>query len=410
MNISKTKLSHYLQLGSITIEAPVCYDESIPPQFSGDSITMRTLLLAWVLLPLTLAWSQAEPAAPTSSTDSQKPALDTKKNEDDKQPLPETARTLPQDAAVLTITGLCPGNQPQSKAAACQTVVTRAQFEELTNAIRPNMPGTTKRQLAASYPRLLAMAREAEQRGLDKTPHYQQMMAFARLQILAQDLVHEIQDDAAQVSDKEVQDYYQQNVASFERVNLQRVMVPDIRQNRPQPNAAAPAQSDAESDRAAMAHEADSLRARAAAGEDFGKLQKEAYAFAGLTTPPPSITLEKMRRSSLPATQISVFDLKAGEVSPVFAEAGGFYIYKIVSKDVEPLSEAQNEIGKTLVAEHTHAMMQKVQDSITTEQNPAYFGPPAAKRRSSSQATPKSPANTAQNSASQENATTENPK
>ncbi len=386
------------------------------PQISWRVEIMRTVVLAFVLLSVSLAWCQNEPENPSNAAtpaDNANPAPqtakpDSKKREEDRQPLPDSARSVPPAAAVLTVKGLCPGNEPQPKTAAvCQTIITRAQFEALTDAIRPDMPPTTQRQLAASYPRLLAMAHEAEQRGLDKKAHYQEMIAFARLQILAQDLVHEIEDQAADLSEKDIQDYYRSNAASFERANLERITVPDIRQNRPNPNAASEVQSkasDTGADKEAMKMESDALRARAAAGEDFGKLQKEAYDFAGLTTPPPSTTLQKVRRSGLPSTQAFVFDLKPGEVSPVIAEGGGFYIYKVVLKETEPLSEAENEIRKTLTVQRSRAMMQKVQESVTTEMNPAYFGSPAWKRHATSKGTP------APGDASQANGPTENPK
>jgi PPIC-type PPIASE domain len=341
---------------------------------------MRKLSLLCLLLPLSLAWGQTEPNEPPagSATTVDRNAKDSAKDKDDKQPLPDSAATVPPDAAVLTIKGLCPGQEKTASAAsACQTIITKAQFEELTEALHPNMPPTTKRQLASSYPRLMAMAHEAEQRGLDKKEHFQEMIAFARLQILSQDLVHEIEDEASQISQKDVEDYYRENAANFERVNVERITVPNIRQVSQSAGASGNKENSEEQDKAAMKGEADSLRARAAAGEDFATLQKAAYEFAGLSTPPPATSLSMIRRTTLPAGHASVFDLKAGEVSPVISDDGGFYIYKALSKQDEPPNEAEKEIRKTLVSQRIHATMQKVQDSITTEMNQAYFGPPS---------------------------------
>ena len=41
-----------------------------------------------------------------------------------------------------------------------------------------------------------------------------------------------------------------------------------------------------------MKKEADALQARAVAGEDFAKLQAEAYSFAGLKSTPPRSKIE----------------------------------------------------------------------------------------------------------------------
>jgi hypothetical protein len=352
---------------------------------------MRTPLLLCFLLASVLGWGQEHPSLPSAVP--QKAGTPVEKNEEqdknedkdkeeDKQPFPASASAVAPDAAVLTIKGLCSGHTPSrdesASAPACKTVITRAQFERLSNAVQPNMPATTKRQLASSYPRMLAMAHEAEQRGMEKQPHFEELMAFARLQILGQELVHKIQAEAAEVPTKDIEDYYRNNAAAFERANLERVIVPDIRQTaelEDKTNSPVQARSEEkDKDKEAMRHEAEVLRTHAATGEDFMKLQKEAYDSAGLTTPPPSPSIVQVRRASLPSAQQSVFDLKPGEISPVITDSGGFYIYKLVSKETEPLTEARSEIRKTLENQRMRSIMQKVQDSVTTDVNQAYFG------------------------------------
>lgn len=131
-----------------------------------------------------------------------------------------------------------------------------------------------------------------------------------------------------------------------------------------------------------MRQKAEQLRAHAVAGEDFTKLQKQAYDFAGLNTPTPPTILVKTRRASLQPAQQSAFDMKPGEISPVISDAGGYYIYKLDAKEIEPLGEAETEIRKTLENQRMRAMMQKVQDSVATDLNQAYFGPPSGQHRS----------------------------
>lgn len=368
---------------------------------------MRIFLPVSLLLLVGLASSQAKPdlATPTS----QEPAA--RAGDDEKQPMPDSASAVAPDAAVLTIKGVCSGQaklDPGSADAACQIVITRAQFERLTTAIHANVP-TQKRQLATSYPRLLAMAREAEQRGLDKQEHFEEMLAFARLQILSQELVHNIRDEAAQVPAKEIEDYYRTHSAAFERGTLERVMVPDIRQTevskgQEKAGPSAEEQSD-EKDKEAMRQEAEVLRSQAMTGEDFTKLQKRAYEFAGLSTPPPPTRLVKTRRASLPAAHESVFDMRPGEISALISDAGGYYIYKLVAKEIEPLDEARDEIQKTLENQRMRAMMQKVEESVSTDVNQAYFGPLSGTPRV---AAPRVKAN--QTGAAPDQAATPNPK
>ena len=343
-------------------------------------------LFVCLLLPVSGAWSQTKPGLPTATA----PEAETR-DKDDKQPLPDSAAAVPPDAAILTIKGLCSEQTPKAEAnsvdANCQTVITRAQFEQLSNAIHPNMPPTTKRQLANSYPRLLAMAREAEKRGLDKQTHFQEMIAFARVQILAQDLVRNIQDAAAQVPAKDIEDYYHDQPAAFARASLERIIVPNIKQRsskegkETESSGSDTRSEEKDKDQEAMRKEAEALRARAVTGEDFTKLQKDAYGAAGLNTPPPPTSMARTRRAALPPAHQSVLDMKPGDVSPVISDPGGYYIYKLVAIEIEPLSDAESEIHKTLENQRMHAMMQKVQDSVTTDVNQAYSGPPSKKHR-----------------------------
>ncbi len=66
---------------------------------------------------------------------------------------------------------------------------------------------------------------------------------------------------------------------------------------------------------------ADALRERAAAGKDFTKLQKEAFAAAGMKIESPTVNLPKIRRTGLPQGHATVFDLKVGEISQAISDA-----------------------------------------------------------------------------------------
>ena len=55
------------------------------------------------------------------------------------------------------------------------------------------------------------MAAEAEKRGLDKQPTYEEKIYFARLQILSQELSSAMQADSGKISDADVEEYYKKN-------------------------------------------------------------------------------------------------------------------------------------------------------------------------------------------------------
>jgi hypothetical protein len=340
----------------------------------------------------TMAWGQAAPP-PTPAT----------------PPAPaDTSASVPANAPVLTIEGVCaPQPKPATaKGAAakpasaktsastspadCKTVITKAQFEQLANNLAPNITPQMKKQLASVLPRLMAMAEDAKKQGLDKTPQYKERVKFRTMQVLAEELQQNIQEEAAKVPDADVEKYYKDHPENFEIYNLDRIFVPRTRQEaelKKEPGKNEKLTSDeqkakeaadkttAEQGEQAMTKLADDLRTRAAAGEDFLKLQKEAFEAAGMKIESPTVNLPSTRRTSLSPAHGAAFDLKPGEVSQVISDAGGHYIYKLNSKTETPLEQAKAEIHGRLQNERMREQMDKLNSSFKVETNEAYFGP-----------------------------------
>jgi len=325
----------------------------------------------WIGISLgTMAWAQTR-LAPPAATPNSPPAAH--HHNDDTQN-PAAAADVAADSPVLTIKGLCahltPTDRPPSD---CQTVVTRAQFENLIDALHAGKDAQTKHHLAKAYPQFLMMAREAEQRGLDKQPRFEERLDFARLQILSQELMDQIEHEAAQVPEGDIEDYYQKNTGEFESAILERIVIPNRTQVKTQSNqGATPGMAAAEY---SMTKEADLLHMQAAAGADFSELQVQAYNAAGVSgNNAAKPKLDKMRRRSLPPAHASVFDLKPGQVSLVISDATGLYIYKLDWKGIEPLDAVKNEISNTLRAQRVRKMIQSLEQPYTTEINERYFG------------------------------------
>jgi hypothetical protein len=334
----------------------------------------------WLLILMfgALAWGQAKPV----SAPSQKSTAADADDDDKPVPPPAAAANMAPDAPVLTIKGLCPQTAGRANEVAdksCVTVITRDQFEKVARAIQPSLSPVVKKQLINLYPRLLIMSREAEARGLDKEEYFQQMFNLARMQILTQELTRRLQEEAGNIPDKDVQDYFEKNPDKFRDYNLERIFIPRMKQEPP------PAQKlseQAEKERQKNAEDemtklADTIRARAAAGESFETLQKEAYQSAGLKSNPPNASMGKIRRTGLPPAHDAVFNLKVGEVSQVVSDAGGHYIYKMDATNLESLADVKMEIHNLLKSQRLHDLMEKIQGPFTTEVNDAYFGPPA---------------------------------
>lgn len=319
-----------------------------------------------------LAWGQAN----TQSQAPQKPMTPPAASAPQGEAKPAD---VPPDTPVITIKGLC-ANQTADKAAAadCKTVITRAQFEKMIDAVQPGMPARMRRQFATRYANALVMSEKGEQMGLDKGPDYEEHMKLARLQVLAQELNKALQQKAGEISDKDIEDYYHANQAKFEQADLERIYIPKTQQapegKENEKVTEADQQKQTEASEKAMKIEAEKLHTQAAASGDFAKLQDEAFLTAGIKTGSPTTNMGKMRRTMLPPDQVSVMDLKPGDVSPLITDQNGYFIYKLKSKETIPLDQAKEEIRGTLRAERFQESMKAIEDSATPTLNDAYFG------------------------------------
>ena len=269
----------------------------------------------------------------------------------------------------------------------CKTVITRAQFEKMTNALQPGMPLSLQLKVANSYARNLKMAVEAEKRGLDKTPAFEEEIRFARMQLLAQDLSRVLKEDADRISDAEIADYYEKNKPAFEQATVARIFVPrepkitssdglnsGTRSTAPETTKAQPGAAEDK-----MITFAVDLRTRAINGEDPDQLELEAYAMAGIERKAANTRMEKVRRSTLPPQHESIMNLKPGEVSEVLSDPGGaHFIYKMISKQTLPLEDARDEIRAAISSQRLRDSMKEFQENIVLSDT--YFNPPSKSR------------------------------
>ena len=353
---------------------------------------MRHRWLVRMLL-LVLAWSCQSPAQ-------QAPANGPAAADEATSPTTQVA----PDAAVITIDGVCKKDAvsaptqaatPQSAGAAqpdviasfpdpsafglpasagasngkCMTVITRAQFEKLTNALSPTMSRDLKLQVATFYPQMLLSAERIEELGLEKDPSFETKVGFGYIQVLHKAFTQYVQDKARDISDAEVEKYYKDHPEAFEQVDLLRILVPTSKRHTSEPaHGATPSEP-------AMKVEAERIRSEAVAGGDFEKLQEKGYKAAGDPSDPPEVELGKVTRAEIPvAVQSVVFGLRPGQVSKPVAGAEGWFIFKVRSKSVIPLSNARGVIQKI----RTREAMDALKNSIHAQLNETYFNKPSA--------------------------------
>src|SRR6202140_2549979 len=198
---------------------------------------MRKSWLMCVLLG-TLAWGQAIPSSPAPPQPTQTPA--------------DSSAAVPPTAAVITVKGVC-SPQPaaakggvaakpataakspaeKSPAADCKTVITKAEFEKLANGLSPNVTPQLKKQLASVWPRMIAMSDAAKKQGLDKTPQFEETLKFAKMQILANELQRNVQEQAGKIPPEEIEKYYKEHADVYEQLNIDGLFVPPTKQSGP---------------------------------------------------------------------------------------------------------------------------------------------------------------------------------
>jgi len=309
-----------------------------------------------------------------------------------KQAAPAAKGSADGNQAVITIENLCPARQP--KPTPCRTVITKDDFEGLISVIGANLPPARRVQVANRYAEMLTFADQAQKAGLDKTPEFQEEMEQQRRQLREETRLRRLQSLAlaydrhlrakyGKVPDAEVEKYYNENKAAYEEVTLKRVYVRRVR-----------AQGDKKPalDEAATKALAEKIRERAAAGEDLDKLQQEATAAVtpeAAKMPAAPTSMGARRRGALPPDQeAQIFNLSAGQVSPVFEELPGFFIYKVESKRVVPLEELKTQLVRQLEEQKVKDAIEHTLGLVKTTIDENYFKPPEPAKAPAAAPTP----------------------
>lgn len=339
--------------------------------------------LAILVVVSSLALAQAPGAAPATKP-AAKPAPGAQKTS--KAPAAKADKggsSLPGNTPVVTIQGVCPTPKAPAKGAKaaapapCKTVITRAQFDNLVEAVAPTLPPQMRRQLATQYAQMMVVAQKARNEGMQKSPAVEQMVAFNTTSSLARYYVQHLQKKMEDVPLAQLQKYYDDNKAKYQSAKVLRLYIP-----KPFGNEVKPEDQKTAADLAQKIHD------RAAAGEDFTKLEQEGYDDIKKLSnipdaekqnyAPPAVDLGDLRPGRLPeAHESKVFALKAGDVTAVIPEASGFFIYKLVSKQDLSFDQVKDEIKQQLGQKAFQEAMKQLLGSVNPELNEAYFGPPA---------------------------------
>ncbi len=198
----------------------------------------------------------------------------------------------------------------------------------------------------------------------------QALLRYVRASALGGGAYKQVLREAGEHSAADVEKFYKANQSSYDRYDLERLFIPKIKQ---QGQAKSLEEISASDDTAASGEEmkelADKMRARAVAGEDFAALQKEIFAQSGLKGDPQVDVLGVMR-GTLPKDQNQVFDLPAGQASPVIVDSSGYYIYKVIAKRAPAFEGIREQVEIEMENRRTAAALKKIEN---VKVNDTYF-------------------------------------
>jgi hypothetical protein len=275
---------------------------------------------------------------------------------------------VPPNGPVLTFEGPCEQLRKGARKSTCKSVVTRAEIDSVINLVEPNASPAARRQFAVNYARLVAASEAAKRRHLETDPAVAKQMLIQQklvsMQVLANTFYHQIEAEASNVPNSEIEKYYSGHQADFERGEVRRLVVPK------QVSTAGTLPLDASN----LKTKAEELRTRAAAGEDFDKLQHAAYEDLGIKSTISTTKLSMARRTSLPVGENTVFDLDPGQVTQVLDTPNAFVILKLETKKMLSPEEAAPEIVPFLQRERAKQVIRNATDSGKAQFDLQYFG------------------------------------
>lgn len=273
---------------------------------------------------------------------------------------------------VIRVQGRCNENKAGTTPA-CATVVTREQFEDLIKALNRGgqpLPANARKQLAKTYAESLAVEAAARQAGLEDTPEFREFMKWTVARSMTDFYRRTLQEKYQTPSSEEIDAYYQQHIADYERANLVRILIP--RQNA--------SGSDANDFDKKARETADEARASLLNGQDPLQIQKDAYSTLGLAGPPHT-DLGNRRRTDLLADEAAdIFSMQPGQVTPVEVEPANYVIYKVTGRDSLSKEQVKTDISRVIFQQKFKDAMKAIVDAAPAEVDEQYLGPEATAR------------------------------
>src|SRR5947199_5646279 len=193
-------------------------------------------------------------------------------------------------------------------------------------------------------------------------------MKVLRMQLISKALQENIKKQYAEPTAAEVEKFYKDNQPSYQELSVHRLQIPK-RGPPPPATDGKPAASPI----TISAADAEEYRKRAAAGEDFDKLQKEVVEKLQFKTTPPVTSGKRRHGEFLPQEEGEIFALSPGSVTRVMDEGSSYVIYKVDDKRTLSLDDVRGNIARELSEQNARDAEAKVENAPDKKLLPAYF-------------------------------------
>jgi len=280
-----------------------------------------------------------------------------------------------------------PSPSPASQSSSPDKIVLKVGDESVTqrevDAFIQALPPQAQRTLAAQgrkslgdeYTLMLVLSQDALKRHLDSTPDFQQMLALRRRQLLAAAAYQEITRQSV-VTPEEINKYYAAHQSEFDEVRVNQVVI------RIKPEGAKEGVPGLTAQEAKT--RADEIRKALSSGDDPKKVaeQFQVANVVRVDAEPFPVRRGNMR----PDMEKAAFELKEGEISPVFELPQTLVFFKVASHKARELKEVSSQIENSLRQQKVNSALDELKKNAKTWMDDAYFTPPSQPSQPSPQA------------------------
>jgi parvulin-like peptidyl-prolyl isomerase len=240
-------------------------------------------------------------------------------------------------------------------------------------------------QFLNSFALINYLAAEAEKHKLAEEAPYQEQIASARQQILANAMVYWERNFNYVVTNEQAQAYYQSNLANYQQVHIRGIKIAfkpaavttvtsqqDVAKAAEAAVQAAHAASDRnEADAKKLAGE---LVEKARGGADFAKLVADYSDDADSKASGGDFGMVKPTSSYSDAVKKAVLSSKTGDVTDPIRDAAAFYIFKVEEKTTQSLNDVHEDVVQRLKEDHVRQYLGELYDRFQANiQRPDFF-------------------------------------